>query len=835
MDWKKAIPHLVAIIVMAVVAALYCSPVLQGKMLAQDDTIKSISQSKESKDYREETGEEALWTTRVFSGMTIFHIGLVVSTNVTTYVKSMLLDWLPKTVNIIFATMLGFYLLQIIMGVNPWLALVLSLGYGLSSNLIVSLLAGHNTKVLSIGFLAPAIGGLILGLNGKKYLGAFVTVLSLSMLIISNHYQIMYYYLLIALSIGAVYLFYAVNEKTVAELLKNAGLLVAAGLIALLPNIGKVYNTYEHSAETIRGKKSELTASNQGGENAKGTGLDKEYAMRWSYGPLETFTLVVPSFMGGATGEALPENGNVEESLKRYNLTRQQKESILSRAPVYVGEQPFLLGTVYFGAGFIFLFILALFLFKGRTRAWVITVIVVSLVISWGRHFDIITGLLFDYFPMYNKFRTPSMALAIAGLAIPLFGALGLQRILSKEIDNIDFQKAFKMAFYITGGMMVLLLLYGLMNDWIGPNDGQYQTKNSPWGIDEVYEALLADRKGRYLSDWFISTVIMAITAGLIWFYQKGKTSIAIVVVALGVIFTGDMWRVSKRYLDNDDFITQREWDAKFAPSPADLAILQDKDPHYRVLNATLNPWTDGQTCYFHENVGGHHAAKLRRYQDLIENELSAQLQNLNKGLMQADQRILLNPEMAKQMPVYNMLNTKYFIIQENNPGGAALNQAACGNAWFVEEIKQVNSADAEMSSLANFDPLKTAVIHSDFSEELYNYNFGKSANASIKLEEITPKYLKYSSSNDQDGLAVFSEVYYPDGWEAFIDGQPADIYRANYILRTIKIPAGDHTIEMKFDPASYHVGKNLSLAGSLIFALFAAGMLFLYFKKREE
>ncbi len=835
MDWKKALPHLVAVIAMAVVAILYCSPVLQGKILAQDDTIKSISQSKESKDYREETGEEALWTTRVFSGMTIFHIGLVVSTNVTSYIKSALLGWLPRTVNIVFITFLGFYLLQIILGVNPWLALATSLAYGLSSNLIVSILAGHNTKVLSIGFLAPAVGGLILGLNGKKFLGAFVTVLSLSMMIISNHYQIMYYFFLIALAIGAVYLFYAVKEKTVAGLLKNVGLLVAAGLVALLPNIGKVYNTYEHSAETIRGKKSELTVSNQGGENAEGTGLDRDYAMRWSYGPLETFTLVIPSFMGGATGEALPEGGNVEESLKRYNLSRQQKEAILDRAPMYVGEQPFLLGTVYFGAGFIFLFIFALFLFKGKTRAWVLSVIAISFIISWGRHFEFITGFLFDYFPMYNKFRTPSMALAIAGLAIPLFGALGLQKVLSNNVDRLDFQKAFKMALYVSGGMMVLLLLYGVMNDWIGPKDAQYQTKNSPWGIDEVYDALIADRKGRYLSDWMISTVVMAITAGLMWLHQKGKMSMTVAVIVLGVVFTGDMWRVSKRYLDNDDFITQREWDAKFAPTPADKAILQDKDPHYRVLNATLNPWTDGQTCYYHENIGGHHAAKLRRYQDLIENELSTQLQILNKGLMQSDQRILLNPDVAKQMPVYNMLNTKYYIIQDNNPGGVALNRAACGNAWFVEEVKQVNSADAEMSSLANFDPLKTAIIHSDFSEQIYTYQFGKSAGASIKLEEITPKYLKYSSSNTTDGLAVFSEVYYPDGWEAYIDGEPVEIYRANYILRTMKVPAGNHTIEMHFRPASFQAGKNLSLAGSVIFALFAAGMLFLYFKKREE
>lgn len=828
MDWKKLVPHAVAIVVMAIVSLLFCYPTTQGKVLKQDDIVKNIAQAQEVREYREANGEEALWTTRVFSGMTAFHIGTKFTTNVVEYFRDAILDWLPKGANIIFALFLGFYLLQIIFGVNPWLALVLSIGYGLSSNLIVSILAGHNTKVLSIAFMAPAIGGVLLALNGKRFIGSLITLFALAIMVFSNHYQIMYYFLLVAAVIGITYLVAAYRAGETKDFFKKVALLVAAGVIALLPNLGKVYNTYEHSKETIRGGDSELSTKS---EKDKG-GLDRSYAMRWSYGPLETFTTIVPSFMGGASGEALPEDGNVAEALKGYNLNRNQKEAILAQAPTYVGDQPFLLGTVYFGAGFIFLFILSLFIIPARMRAWVIATVVMSLIISWGRHIEFITGLLFDYFPMYNKFRTPSMALAIAGFVIPFAGAIGLHRIFTGQVEKSDLMKALKYTLFITGGVMVLLLLYGVMNDWIGPKDAQYQTKNSPWGIEALYDALLEDRKSRYLSDWLISAVVMAVAGASVFFYQRKKLSVTTAVVLIGVVFTADMWRVSRRYMNEDAFVSERSYMARFNPTPADQAILADKTPHFRVINVTRNPWTDGITCYHHENVGGHHAAKLQRYQDLIEKELSNQLQRLNAGLRQTQQGVVLDPSVAKQMPVYNMLNTKYFIVQNENPAGAAINPSACGNAWFVTNIKKVSSADEEMQSLANFDPLETAIVDKEYEAELYSYSFGRSQDATINLMEMSPKYLKYTAQNQQDGLAVFSEIYYQNGWKAFIDDEPADIYRVNYTLRAIKIPAGTHEVEMRFEPASYRIGMNISMAGSVLFLLFAGGMLYFYRKQ---
>ncbi|NQV53857.1 MAG: YfhO family protein [Flavobacteriales bacterium] len=831
MDWKKYSPHIISVVVILLTSILYCSPVLQGKRLVQDDIVKNIAQTKEMREYRDANGEEPLWTTRVFSGMTAFHIGTQYSTNVALLLDKVVRRTFPRTANVLFVTMLGFFILLVAMGVNPWLALAASLTYGISTNLIVSLVAGHVTKVVSIGYMAPAVGGVVLALGRKRLIGALMTLVFVGLMINGNHFQILYYFLLISIVVGIVHLIQAFKEKTLPDFAKAVGILALAAIGGLLPNTAKLYNAYEHSQETIRGGKSELSSKD---DKDKG-GLDRDYAMRWSYGPLETMTLVVPSFMGGGTGEPLPEGGNVEEALKSFQLNKQQKEGILAQGPMYVGDQPFLLGTVYFGAGFIFLFILSIFLLKGPTRTWLLSIIVMSLVISWGRHFEAVTGLLFDYFPLYNKFRTPSMALAIAGLAIPLMGILGLHRVLNGDVDKTELKKALKYTVYIAGGLMLLLFLYGLLNDWVGPKDASYQGKNSPWGIDAIYEALLADRKSRYLSDWFISTLVMAVTAFVIWYHDKGKMKLTAVVMIIGLVYLADMWHVSKRYLNNDDFVSQRDFDQKFRPSLADQAILQDPDPHYRVINVTRSPWTDGLTCYHHENVGGHHAAKLQRYQDLIENELNAQLQKLNSGLMQQGDQVIMNPSVAQQMPVYNMLNTKYFIVQANNPGGAVLNRSACGNAWFVENIQKVGTADEEMAALAQFDPNKTAIVSAEYEASLYGYNFGKSTNASIQLTDLSPKFLKYTSKNDQDGLGVFSEVYYGNGWEATIDGEPAEIERVNYVLRAIKIPSGEHVVEMRFNPSSFRLGMNVSLAGSVLFLLFAGGLIYFHLKKQRE
>ena len=585
---------------------LYCSPVFEGKRIVQDDIVKNIAQSKERADFYEETGEEPLWTSHVFSGMTMFNIGTRFSANGMIYVDALMRKWLPITVNIMFVTMLGFYLLMMALGVNPWIAMGGSVGYALSSNLLVSLMAGHNTKVLTIGYMGMALAGLYMMFNKKRYLGAAVLSVGLGLMVKANHLQILYYFILLGLIMSIVEFVRAYKEKAIPNFVKTLAFIAVAGLVGALPSVGKAYNIYAHSGPTIRGGNSELSTKK---EEDKG-GLDRDYAWRWSNGPLETFTMVVPSLMGGSTGEPLPEGGNVEEELQKYQLNRQQKAQIMARAPMYVGTQPFLLGTVYVGAAFILLFIFSMFFITGPIRLWVGIATAFFLLLSFGRHLEVFNGLLFDYLPFFNKFRTPSMALAIPGLLIPFFGMLGLHRVLNGDIDENEFKKAMKWTLYVGGGLMALLLVYGLTNDWIGPKDSQYQGENSPWGIEGIYEALLADRKGRYLTDWFMSLIMMAGAFGVLWFGFKKKLSPVLTYVILFAVLAGDNWRVSKRYLNNEKFENPREYEKNFVASAADKAILKDVDPNYRVINVTRNPWTDGMTCYHHKNVGGHHAAK---------------------------------------------------------------------------------------------------------------------------------------------------------------------------------------------------------------------------------
>lgn len=827
---KNLLPHVGPILIIIVAAFLYCFPVIEGKEIVQTDIVNNKAQYEETKRFREEHGEEPLWTTRVFSGMTTFNIGTEFNTNILIPIGRLITSIIPAGVNLIVISCIGFYIMLVLFGVSPWLALIGALGYGLSSNLLVSLMAGHNTKILGIAYMAPAVASVVIAYRGRIFIGAALSMLFIGLLVMSNHYQIVYYFLLISLIVGITYFVHAITTKTLPQFAKTTLILVVAGIIGFIPNFSKIYNVYEHGKETIRGGRTLLSSRDKADEG----GLDRDYAMSWSYGIMESFTVVVPSFMGGASGEALPENGNVAEALNKFQLSRQQKEQILAQAPTYVGDQPFILGPVYFGAAFIFLFILALFIVNERIKVWVIAISVLSFFIAWGRHFEIFTDLMFDYFPFYNKFRTPSMALAIAGFAMPFLALFGLQQVFSGKVDNVQFKKAMRMALYVTGGLMALLLLYGLTSDWIGPNDKQYQGKNSPWGIDEIYQALLADRKGRFMNDWLLSTAIMAICAALLWFYKKGSVKTPVVLAVLALVIAGDSWRVSKRYLNNDNFVTSRNYDAQFAPTPADQAILADNDPHFRVVNLTRNPWTDGMTSYHHENIGGHHAAKLQRYQDLIENQLSPQLQFINRGLLQSGDRIMLNPEVAQQLSAFNMLNTKYYVVQ-NDENGVVMNPKALGNAWFVTDLRKVNTADEEMAAIAEIDPASTAIVHQEFAEALYNYQFGRSDGANVTLTSVLPNRLTYTSQNSVDGLAVFSELYYPNGWNAFVDGEPAEVYRVNYLLRAMKLPAGTHEIEMRFEPSSYVIGERVSLGGSILAVVFAGSMIALYYRKRKS
>ncbi|GAB4375088.1 MAG: YfhO family protein [Salibacteraceae bacterium] len=822
-NWKSALPHFIAILGIIAVAFIYCSPVLEGKQIEQSDIVKNKAQAREAREFAEKYGRPLLWTTRVFSGMTTFNISAEYKTNVVSFI-SKLPKIFPSGPRQIILLGIGFYILLISFGMNPWLAMVASMGYCLSSNLIVSIVAGHNTKVVTIAYMAPALAGIALAYRGKVFIGSLLTMVFTGLMLNANHLQIVYYFLLVSLVAGVTFLIKAIRDKSVPDFAKTTGMLIVAALIGALPNFSKTYNIYVHSKETIRGGQKFLSGKNQ---KDKG-GLDRSYAMSWSYAPLETFTIVVPTFYGGASQEYLPENGEVA---KLVNRGGRKLDKI--PAPTYIGDQPFTQGTVYFGAAFIFLFILALFIVKDQLKIWLVAITLLSFMISWGRHFEVFTGLLFDYLPFYNKFRTPSMALAIAGLSMPLLGLLGLHKILTGKVDGVEFKKAFTYTIYVAAGLMTLLLLYGLMNDWTGPKDAELRGRE-PWNNPALFEALVADRKSMYLSDWFISTVVMAITATAIWFQQRKTIKLNVFIAVLGLVLLSDMWRVSRRYMNKETFVTPKKYASVFEPNPADKLILQDDDPHFRVINATRNPWTDGLTSYWHENVGGHHAAKIQRYQDLIERQLSPQLQLLNKGMAQQNGQIVLVPDVARQMTAYNMLNTKYFIVR-NNAQGVVRNPYVCGNAWFVERLVKAPSHDEEMAKISQIDPNSEAIIHEEFADDLYNYSFGKSAGARIQLTDMLPDHLTYETNNEVDGLAVFSEVYYTQGWEAYIDGEPTPIYRANYVLRALKIPAGQHKVEMIFKPSSYPIGESVSLAGSILFVLFAGGMVYLYNRKQKE
>ncbi|MEZ4720775.1 MAG: hypothetical protein R2813_02740 [Flavobacteriales bacterium] len=821
---KSILPHIIAVVSIIIAAFLYCAPVLKGKEIVQNDIINHKAQSHELKTLKDE-GIKTLWTSRVFGGMTVFNIGAEFDYDIMNGIRVSLLRPFPAGVNIIILSCLGFYILLIMFGVNPYVALISAIAYGLSSNLLSSIAAGHNTKIISIAFMAPAIGATILAYRGKLFMGALLTALFSGLLVSASHYQIVYYFILISVVGGITHLVYAIKQHELNRFIKTAGILIVAGIIGFLPSFSKVYNIYEHNKETIRGSKKFLAEES----STKPGGLDKSYAMSWSHGILESFSVVIPTFMGGASAEELPDNGEVSK------LVGGPKKGRPLVAPTYIGDQPFLQGVIYFGAAFIFLFFLSLFVVDQRIKIWMLSIIALSFFMAWGRHFSVFTDLLFDYLPMYNKFRTPSMALCIAGIAIPFMGILGLNEIISGKVDELAFKKAFKNTLYITGGLITMLLLYGLVNDWIGPKDAALQAK-APWNNPSLFEALLADRKALYLRDWGVGATIMVIMASLIWFQRKGRLSLTVMLPVLILIFVGDMWRVSKRYMNDDTFVTPKEFKGQFEPNPADKVVLQDPDPHHRVINLTRNPWTDAMTSYHHENVGGHHPAKIQRYQDMIENHLSTQVQMINQAIVQTpDGRLSMNPQISKQMTAYNMLNAKYLIVK-NEAGGVVSNPTACGNAWFVSEIKKVSTDREEMDAVGQIDPMQTAIVHQQFADDLYSYEFGKDASANVRLTSFDrPDVLKYESNNAQAGLAVFSEVIYTNGWKAFIDDNPAEIYRVNYLLRAMKVPAGKHVIEMRFEPDSYALGERVSLAGTSMFLLLVGGFIFMIYRNQKS
>ncbi len=821
--WKKSIPHLVAIVLFLSISYAYFTPLLEGKSIEQSDITAHIGISKELKDYRKETGKETLWTNRLFGGMPTYFMGARFPNNHIRKVNSLLMIG-KKPVNFVFICLLGFYITLLLLGVNPWISIVGAIAYAFSSYFFIIIAAGHNTKAIAIAYMAPLIASIIYTYRKKILPGLALTGLFLALIIKANHPQITYY-------AGITVIIFVISEfarsirtNQIKHFLKVSLLLLIPLILAVGSNMGRLWTTLEYTDYSMRGQ-SELEKS----EEQQTSGLDKDYATRWSYGIDETFTLLIPNYAGGSSQGELSTDSETYNTLINNNVPESRARQFIKNTPLYHGDQPFTEGPVYLGAIVLFLFVMGLYLVKGPIKWWIVTATILSVMLAWGNNFMILTNLFMEYFPAYSKFRTVSMTLVIAEFTVPLLAILGLKKILNREIKKDQFWKALKNSLYIVGGICLLFILMpGIFQNFSGPSDARLPG----W----LTETLREDRKALLREDAFRSLVFILIGASIIaaFYYKKLKQSYAIIL--LGIFILIDMWNINKRYLNDDNFASSQEVKNPFPKSKADQIILNDQETYFRVLNLTVNTFNDASTSYYHFSIGGYHGAKLQRYQDMIDYHIQDEMQNIS-GVLQGKNinRQRIN-SILKEQEVLNMLNTKYIIYNQNQ--APLRNEHRLGNAWFMDNYRIVPDAQSEINALNDFNPAQTAIIDKDFSDQLGDKNFSKDTSGKITLTHYEPNHLKYQSRADSDQLVVFSEVYYPKGWKLFIDGERADLFRANYILRAAVVPAGEHEIEMKFEPRSYYMGNKVSGIGSvilLIFFVLAVGYeIYKYFKTEK-
>jgi hypothetical protein len=801
-DFNKVKPHAIAMGVFLLLTVVYFLPTLSGSSLSTHDVSQWIGMSKEILDYKAQTGKEALWTNSMFSGMPSYQISVLYPSNWVKYFNDFIWLGLPSPANIVFIALLSFYILAITLKADFRLAIALAIAYAFCSFNFVSLVAGHNTKVQAIALMPMVIAGVMMTYRGKWLSGGALTALALSLQIYANHLQITYY-LAIAVGLLAVSEFVnAIINKTIKDFMIASVILGGVAAIAVLPNITNLMATAEYGKYSTRGP-SELT------EKKSSTGLDKDYALGWSYGKMETFTLLVSNFNGGASGYKLDEKSATYEAIKN-NANEGSAKDFVKAAPLYWGDQPMTSGPVYSGAIPVFLFVLALFLVGGYLRVWMIIVALLSIMLSWGSHFLPLTNFFFDHVPGYNKFRSVSMTLVLVSLIIPLAGILGLNKLTDTSGNAKDKIKYLWWSFYIVGGLcLIMFVLPSLFGNFNGPSDeqlGQY-----PW----LLEALRKDRESLLQIDAFKSLFFISAAFFLLWRMLNGKMKKEMVFMILAGLIVVDLWSNDKRYLNDDKFTTQSSVSNPFPKSEIDEQILQDKS-YYRVYNLSVSPFNDASTSYYHKSIGGYHGAKLKRYQELIERQIS-------KG----NQR------------VWNMLNAKYIIFTNQQTGQPMMQQnpEALGNAWFVQNWKIVPNADAEMKEMDSLDFKTTAVIDQRYANGVSGLSQNVvDSTATITLAEngYSPMQLTYNSSSSVDRLAVFSEIHYPAGWNAYIDGKLTDHIRLNYVLRGLKIPAGKHKIEFKFEPAVYEQGEKMALAGSMMLLVLLGAAVFMEFKGKS-
>ena len=821
---KPYLPHLIAIAVFLAITMIYFSPLFAGKQLKQSDISNWEGMSKAIDDFRAKYHEEPLWTNAMFGGMPAYQISVIYPANLVQYINKVIWLGLPTPANLLWNLMIGFYFLLIVLRIDQRIALLGSVGFALSSYFLIYIETGHNTQAHAIAFMAPVIAGIIMTYRGKWILGCAITGLMIALELYANHLQITYYLIMIILLLGIAEFVRAYREKTLPYFFKATASLAVVALIAGCTNLTNLLATEEYGKYSTRGP-SELTSDKEN----KTSGLDRDYVTGWSYGVGESFTLFIPNFKGGVSEPIAKSN---KDALKEVDANFKQN---IGQFGAYYGDLPFTGGPSYVGAIICLLFVTGLFIIKGEMKWWILSSTVLGLMLSWGKHFMSFTNFFLDYVPGYDKFRTVSMTLTIVEFMMPLLAVMALDKIVKeKEWIKKNSKKLYYGLGVVVGLSLLILVAPSAFTSFY--TDEEYNNvlesvkdqKVSPEILEGFFNSLENARKSIMTADAMRTFFLVLIASILIYTYVRYKFRDGYIIWSLAILIFLDLWIVDKRYLSADDYSRKTANYAPFPMTPADEIILRDTST-YRVLNLAANTFNDASTSYYHQSIGGYHGAKLKRYKEMIDFTLTPEMAAIKSSIQNQDSAMM---ETAYSQRTINMMNTKYLII---NPDAAPiLNRGALGNAWFVNEVKFVPNADAEIAALRTFDPAKTALVDDRFKDQLSGFTPVPDSAASITLQSFKLNDLVFQSNSSSPQVAVFSEIHYDKGWNVYVDGQKADYFRANYVLRGMKIPAGSHTIEWKFEPEVYKTGEKVSLISSALLILLLIGAGYLEWKKNK-
>lgn len=791
----KYLPYVAAIVLFAALSCIYCAPVFQGKELYAGDNVHFKEAAHESIKFYEDTGESTWWTGTMFSGMPNFQIGGGV------YKSSYLMRPISKLLKPSHNTRLPlvlmlyfccFFVLLRSVGIDRWLAIVGALATGYSSYFYIIEPAGHHTKAWSIALMAVVVAGFIFIYRKKYGLGVSLTMVFTAMGF-SPHPQMAYYVFMLIGVLFFAELYIHLKEKRYKDLIIATGLFAASVIVGMGTGTSNIFANSEYVKETMRGGHSDIVSDDS--PQASSNGLSLDYVTAWSYGIDESLTFLIPGYMGNASGYNVGTDSELYKELTAQGVSRSYAKEICQSAPTYWGEQPFTAGAVYAGAAVCFLFILGLLLVKGPFKWAILVATFFSFALSWGKNWMWLTELFYNWFPLYSKFRSVSSILIVAEITMPLLGFLAIKQIMDGKVERNELNRSIYISAGITGGLCLLLALFGgSMFTFISSNDSFPE-----WFMP----AIIAERASILRSDSFRSFLFILLSAGVIWLYSNDKLKKQWMIAALGVIVVADMWPIDKRFFNDSNFVSPKQFNSGFTALPYEKAIMADNDPHFRVLNLATNTFNDSRTSYYLKSIGGYSAVKLRRYQDIIDVYLS-----------------------KANLDIVSMLNGKYIITKgEDGQPTPMRNPGALGNAWYVTELIHARTATEECNALGQVDLASTIVIGNDFKQ--YADGFKPAAEgSSIKLTSYAPDVLTYKSQSSADGTVVFSEIFYPYGWKAYIDGKPADIFRANYLLRAMNIPAGNHDIRMEFRPDSVRKGNIIASVFIVIMYAIVLGLI---------